>query len=75
MNDECIKETASDNCYFFLSKVLKKVLNSSHLIGFAMHLKMQLGNFANFEVREVGNVAACSFKYKSSSEVKEIKKQ
>ena len=59
----------------FLSKVLKKVLNSSHLIGFAMHLKMQLGNFANFEVREVGNVAACSFKYKSSSEVKEVKEQ
>ena len=59
----------------FLSKVLKKVLNSLHLIGFAMHLKMQFGNFANFEVREVGNVAACSFKYKSSSEVKEVKEQ
>ena len=42
------------------------------ILRFAMHLKMQLGNFANFEVREVGNVAACSFKYKSSSEVEEV---
>jgi hypothetical protein len=42
------------------------------ILGFAMHLKMQLGNFASFEVREVGNVAVCSFKYKSSSEVEEV---
>ena len=73
-------------CYFFGARYIKKNVRIHcillpqiiihAILGFTMHLKMQLlGNFANFEVREVGNVAACSFKYKSSSEVKEIKKQ